>query len=274
MSSKKLMVLVLTAVLVAPALAWSVYRLMPESSPLARGAEYAATRGCIECHGKPLQKLPEFGDEACESPNRIPLHPKYQVDCADALAYFEASRLLRQFDERNPVESGNLLAEGERLARKYYCFQCHGQLGQGGFGNKGSLKGYVPGYFGADFRVLTNNGDPESVRNWIAYGRDPAILKGMLTGRIARYFFNREAINMPSYQSLDPGELETLVNYEIAINKFGPMTTSTIRAYAEQSQATARSLISDSEPRELVAIPRDGLVSSSSRLRSTGKAPP
>lgn len=236
MTRKNLSVLIVIAGVIAPALAWAIYRLSPESAPVARGAEFANTRGCYECHGNPLGPLAEISDTACANTNRIPRHPEYQVQCADVLAYFEANRLLRQFDENAPVDRRNLLAAGEQLARKYYCFQCHGQLGQGGFKNAGSLKGYVPGYFGVDFRVLTNNGDPASVRNWIAYGRDPAILDGIVTGRIAKYFFNREAINMPAYKSLEPWELETLVNYVTAINNFGPMNATTVRSYAAQSK--------------------------------------
>jgi hypothetical protein len=94
----------------------------------------------------------------------------------------------------------------------------------------------VPGYFGSDFRILTNNADPDSVRSWIAEGRDPAILEGPISGRIAEYFFKRQAISMPSYKSLDPAELEVLVDYVIALNGFGPMTATVVRSYSEQSQ--------------------------------------
>ena len=44
---------------------------------------------------------------------------------------------------------------GPYLARKYGCFECHGPLGQGGFSNPGSLKGYVPGFFGRDFDMAS-----------------------------------------------------------------------------------------------------------------------
>jgi hypothetical protein len=132
------------------------------------------------------------------------------------------------------VCSSDLLIAGEQLARKYYCFQCHGQLGQGGFKNAKSLKGYVPGYFGRDFKILTRNADPDSVREWITQGVDPEILENPLTGWIAEFFFNRQAINMPSYKSLEPEEIEILVNYVITLNEFGPMTAEIIRLYEEQ----------------------------------------
>jgi len=235
MRKNYLTVLITLVAVIAPALVWAIYRLAPESAPVARGADYAAYRGCIECHGNPQRPLPEITETACANSNRMPLHLKYDAPCADVLAYFEANRLLRRFDQNAPVDRENLLAAGEHIARKYYCFQCHGQLGQGGFQNAGSLKGYVPGYFGTDFKLMTNNGDPDSVRKWIAYGRDPAFLEGVLTGRIAKYFFNRQAIRMPSYKSLDQGELDILVNYVIALNNFGPMTAASVRSYAEQA---------------------------------------
>lgn len=136
------------------------------------------------------------------------------------------------------INSDNPLIAGERLVRKYNCFQCHGKLGQGGFKNTNSLKGYIPGYFGNDFKMLTNNADPESVREWITHGVDKAIIKKPITGRIAEYFFQTQAVSMPSFNSLESEEIETLVNYVIAIHKFGPMTADTVRLYGKRSRAS------------------------------------
>jgi hypothetical protein len=158
------------------------------------------------------------------------------VACADVLAYFETVRLRRSFDDRARFNMDNPLFAGEHLARQYHCFNCHGHLGQGGFKNSKSLKGYVPGYFGSDFKVLTRNADPESVRMWIMHGMDSAILESPVSGRIAAFFFDRQAVGMPSYKTLEPEEIETLVNYVIAINRFGPMTAETIRSYGQQTR--------------------------------------
>jgi hypothetical protein len=220
--------------------AWALYRIAPESSPVARGAKYAHFRGCIECHGNPDSPMPAANRKACSDRNQLPAHPEYEVGCADVLAYFETIRLRKTFETRVQGNNQNRLILGEQLARQYHCFNCHGQLGQGGLANSRSFKGYVPGYFGRDFRILTRNTDPESVRQWIMYGVDPTILDNPLTGRIAKFFFARQAIRMPSFKSLEPDEIDLLVNYVIALNRYGPMTASLIRAYAKDSASSTR----------------------------------
>ena len=137
--------------------------------------------------------------------------------------------------ERSSETNSNALLEGEQLARRYNCFRCHGYLGQGGFKNSGALKGYIPGYFGSDFRHLTNNADPDSVRKWITHGLDKSLIEKPISGPIAKFFLNRQAVNMPSYRSLPISEIEVLVNYVIALNTFGPMTASDVREYAYQT---------------------------------------
>ena len=217
---------------------WLVLRMAPESAPVARGAAYAQVRGCAECHGDPKKPLLDANDSDCSDSNKMSWHPEYDVECADVLAYFETIRLRRNYDDRVKFNLNNPLLAGERLARQYHCFNCHGQLGQGGFKNAHSLKGYVPGYFGSDFRHLTGNADPQSVREWIMHGMDSAILEKPLSGRIAAFFFDRQAVGMPSYKSLEPLEIETLVNYVIALNQFGPMTAETIRTYGQRTRST------------------------------------
>ena len=220
--------------------AWALYRIAPESAPVARGAKYAHFRGCIECHGNQDNPIPDANDKTCEDRNHLPAHPEYDVDCADVFAYFETIRLRKTFATRVQGNAQNLLIAGEQLARRYHCFNCHGQLGQGGLANSRSFKGYVPGYFGRDFRILTRNANPESVQQWIMYGVDPNILENPLTGRIAKFFFARQAIRMPSFKSLKPDEIDTLVNYVIALNQYGPMTASLIRTYAKDSASPTR----------------------------------
>ena len=221
----------LSIVAVLMFLAWVWQRMAPESAPVARGAAYAATRGCVECHGD--RANPAKGDYPGTAAPFT--HPNYDVNSADAMAYFEAIQLQRSFDDRANSGVHNVLIAGERLAREYHCFQCHGQLGQGGFNNKKALKGYVPGYFGSDFEALTRNANHDSVRQWITYGMDSQILEQPITGPIAGFFFERQAVNMPSYKSLDPGEIEILVDYVLALHDFGPMTASVVREYREQS---------------------------------------
>jgi len=217
---------------------WTVQRVAPESSPVARGAAYAQVKGCVGCHGDPGNSVPDASGMDCSNLSKMPGHPDFDVDCTDLMAYFETVRLRRSFDDRARFGLTNPLIAGEHLVRQYHCFQCHGPLGQGGFKNAKSFKGYVPGYFGNDFKLLTNNADLESVRDWIMHGMDSAILDTPVTGRIAAYFFDRQVVNMPSYNSLDPEEIEILVNYVITLNQFGPMTVNTIRSYGQQSRQT------------------------------------
>ena len=214
--------------------------MAPESAPVARGAAYAAVRGCVECHGDPENPLADANDEACSDVNLMPWHPDYDADCTDVFAYFETVRLRRKFSDHAQVSMDSPLITGESLARKYHCFNCHGHLGQGGFKNSKSLKGYVPGYFGSDFKDLTRNANPDSVRQWIMYGMDAAILEKPLSGRIAKFFFSRQAVSMPSYKSLEPEEIDILVNYVIALHRLGPMTARTVRSYGERSRSTER----------------------------------
>lgn len=217
--------------------AWAGYRMAPESAPVARGAAYASVRACVGCHGDPENPLADANDEDCSNVNKMAWHPEYAVECADVMAYFEAVRLRANIDERAQMNTDNPLIAGEQLARKYHCFQCHGHLGQGGFKNAKSLKGYVPGYFGSDFKILTRNSNPDSVRQWITHGLDSTILENPGTGRIAEFFFRRQAVSMPSYKSLEPEEIETLANYVIALQQFGPMTANNVRSYGEQSRS-------------------------------------
>ena len=211
--------------------AWAGYHLAPESAPAARGAAYARGRACLDCHGDPGNQALDASDNACSDVNSTSWHPDYSVDCADVLSYFEVIRLQRNFERRLAKGSKSLLITGEALAREFHCFQCHGSLGQGGFANARSLKGYVPGYFGDDFRKLTRDGDPRSVSQWIRNGRDSTIVDEPFTGKIAEYFFEREEVSMPSYQSLRPDQIETLTAYVIALNEFGPMTAEAVRSY-------------------------------------------
>lgn len=243
MRQKKLTVAIVFALTMVSLFAWAGYRLAPESAPVARGAKYAQIGGCIGCHGNPENPLIDENQANCSNLNNKAGHPEYSAPCDDVMAYFEAVRLNRNFNNRANAELDNPLFAGEQLARQYSCFQCHGQLGQGGFRNSKSLKGYVPGYFGSDFRALTRNADPASVRSWIMHGIDPAIAEKRISGQIAEFFFNRQVVSMPSYKSLPPAEIEILVNYVIAINEIGPMTADMVRSYGKRSQ-TANNLTS------------------------------
>ena len=226
----------LGATATAALLVWSGPRLFPESAPVARGAADAYMGGCIECHGQPGDVFPDDSALECVGKSLEPAHPRYDGKCPDLLAWFEAVRLKRSFTRRANTPHPNRLLQGERLAREYNCFQCHGELGQGGFRNAGALKGYVPGYFGDDFALLTREGSADSIRIWISRGIDPALLEHPIEGRIAGFFIERQAVAMPKYGSLPESEINVLTDYVIALNRFGPMDAKQIRTYARQTR--------------------------------------
>lgn len=221
---------VVTAVLVVQGL-----RFIPESSPVERGAVAARAGGCIDCHGRPEGGYPDDANLDCRQSKASTAHPRYGGQCEDVLAYFEVVRLKRTFDTRVSSDNRNPLLEGERLAREYNCFQCHGELGQGGFKNAGALKGYVPGYFGKDFALLTRNGDTESVRSWIRHGIDPELYARPIEGPIARFYIERQAVSMPVFDSLPDSTVRKLADYVVALNRLGAMDARAIRTYSEQT---------------------------------------
>ena len=211
-------------------------RLVPESTPVARGATYAYMGGCIGCHGQPGEAPSEYPVRECAAESIEPTHPNYEGTCRDLLAYFEAVRLKRTFSKRSKSPNPNRLLQGERLAREYSCFQCHGELGQGGFRNAGSLKGYIPGYFGDDFALLTRGGSTDSVRTWISQGIDPALFANPIEGIIAEFFIGHQAVSMPIFGSLPDSKIRILTDYVITLNEFGEMDAKAIRAYSRLTQ--------------------------------------
>ena len=220
----------------------TVAKLLPETSLFAQGAvDYKNnSAACLGCHS---QKTPNLVDVslACRSnggrnKSVISEHSKYQGNCNSLLAYFEVMRLRNTFELRADSKISNPLLAGERLARQYYCFQCHGELGQGGFPNQGSLKGYIPGYFGDDYLYLTNDGDVESIENWIQLGIEPNLVSRPVVGYFASYFFAKQSIQMPHFDSLPEKEIETLVNYVALLHSFGPLDSIKARLYGKLSR--------------------------------------
>lgn len=104
-------------------------------------------------------------------------------------------------------ERGTPAREGYDLARQWRCFSCHGPAGSGGLPNPGSFTGFVPGWYGADFRDLVRNrGEFDT---WIREGSIPR-LSGHL---IASFFLERQLLPMPAYEELTPEQLDSLWEY-------------------------------------------------------------
>ena len=211
-------------------------RLMPESAPFARGAETGNKGSCNSCHGHTEIGHPDDSPLDCGNTAAKDSHPQYEGDCADLLAYFEMVRLKRSFRSRASAPFRNSLLQGEILARQYNCFQCHGELGQGGFRNAGALKGYIPGYFGNDFALLTRGGNPESVMAWISQGIDQTLIDHPLEGPVAKYLIDKQEVSMPEFGSIPYAQRQVLTEYVIALSQFGEMDANAIRNYSGLTQ--------------------------------------
>jgi mono/diheme cytochrome c family protein len=218
-----------------------------EDSPAARGQRLAVRLGCFACHGPGgVGKTRNPGSEEGEVPaftERTQMMyvkstddlrdyildgaPRRKREDADYRAKIEAAALrmpaFRPFVTASEVEdlvaylraaSGQILPDeplamrGGELATEHGCFACHGPLGAGGMANPGSLKGYVPAFWGADFDDLVRSDD--ELHRWIADGELPRITEHPIGG----YFFRRQVIRMPAYgHFLQPGDIDALAAY-------------------------------------------------------------
>ena len=130
---------------------------------------------------------------------------------------------LPEIDGIAQLEPDRLFALGDVLSRRHGCYQCHGELGQGGVENPHSFKNTIPGFFGHDFRELTENGDRAEILHWIDHGRGHSIESG-LTGSLATRFLDGQAIEMPAYRDhLNDNEKAVLTEFLLHLNKAGPL---------------------------------------------------
>lgn len=97
---------------------------------------------------------------------------------------------------------------GYEAADRLGCFGCHGPQGRGTPPNPRSLKGYIPSWDGPDFAELAR-GEGE-VKEWILDGRP----RRLQEQRLARYFMDRQVIQMPAYRGrISPQDLDRIVDY-------------------------------------------------------------
>lgn len=119
----------------------------------------------------------------------------------DLVAYVKAASDF----ERPEDEKAN---EGREIAARFGCFNCHGPQGRGSPPNVRAFKGYIPSWDGADFRELAVS--EQEVREWILDGRP----RRLRDSRLARYFMDRQPIQMPAYRGhLKPEEVDRIVDY-------------------------------------------------------------
>ena len=203
-----------------------------EDTPAERGWRVAASLGCFSCHGpdgnggtrNPGSEegtVPAFtgrtqmmfvktADDLREyvldgAPRRKREDPDYRARMEGAAHRMPAFRGYLSAAELEDLvaflraASGQVLPEeplaarGADLATELGCFACHGPLGAGGVPNPGSLKGYVPGYWGADFDDLVRS--DEELWHWIAEGEIRRITQHPISG----FFFRRQAIKMAAF---------------------------------------------------------------------------
>jgi mono/diheme cytochrome c family protein len=226
-----------------------------EVTPAQRGYRVALRSGCFNCHGpdgtggvknpgskdgevpgfsggvpmmwvKSEQELREYILDG--APARKRADPKYRQqveaqllampafhdfvsarDVDDVIVYLRAvSGLITPSDE--------LSARGQELAYRLGCFHCHGAMGAGLSQNPGALKGYIPGWWGSDFRELVRNDD--ELQGWILRGEVPRLRDNP----IAAHFIHRQRVYMPAYRGfVTDTELKALTRYVRWINAGG-----------------------------------------------------
>jgi len=220
----KIIKYLLSSILIILVAVFLAYRLLPESSYIAQTQLFILDNDCRSCHTS--DNVPADGINV--TPDFV--HPISDIKMADMEAYFEAIRLNRTFQER-VNEYSNSLIQGEQLARKNHCFNCHGILAQGGYINEGSLKGYIPGWFGRDFDILTDDGDPDVITEWIKTGSYQKIIDDPVTGLLAKHYLDKQESQMLKFSYLSDDEIEILVQYVLFIRQYGAMRKADIVDY-------------------------------------------
>lgn len=221
--------------------------LPPYASDVDQGRALAARMGCFSCHGPGGRGgVPNPGSKGGEVPSfREGTVMMYAHEDQDLREYIldgapatkrERPAYRAEMDAqaiRMPAYRGwvserqvallvaylraasDLLApaegpaeRGAELVARSGCFACHGEMGSGGLPNPGSLKGYIPGFFGPDFKELVQSDD--ELRGWIADGGIPRLRDDPA----ARFFIDRQRAQMPAYAShLAPQEIDAVMAY-------------------------------------------------------------
>jgi len=225
------------AVLVGGTLAWLARdHLAAEHSPKERGERAARDLDCWSCHREAATAPSLFGGSRAPEAIRRALrdrsvHPAISPRQETDLAAWVAVVQLEADRAGDPGAAAGPLRSAERLARRD-CFGCHGELGQGGVSNPGSLKGYVPGFFGRDHDRLTRGGDPAVVREWIRDGVPGFFRTGLPGCRPALWYTERQQVRMPAYATtLSPREIEALVRYVALLRSLGPLDAEGVARY-------------------------------------------
>ncbi|MBI4514741.1 MAG: c-type cytochrome [Deltaproteobacteria bacterium] len=207
--------------------------LRAEAHPAVRGRQLALGLGCFSCHGpegrggvpnhgSKYETVPGFGEQTLMmfvkdeaevreyirdgAPQRQRQRAAYQAELAA-----QALRMPAFGDWLSEAESDALVAylrlvsgllrptdpaitHGEQMFGRLGCAACHGEMGMGGRPNPGSLKGYIPGFLGDDYRELVR--DDAELLAWL---RDGALAR-VAEHPLGHYFFERQRVRMPAYK--------------------------------------------------------------------------
>jgi len=242
---------IVAAILVYPAVRDLV--LGVEVTPAQRGYDIARRTGCFNCHGSngaggvknpgsEDEEVPGFSGgtpmmwakseaELREylldgAPARKRADPRYKAKMEAQLLAMPAYRGYlsdREVDDLLAylravsglvVPADAVAAQGQELAFRLGCFHCHGPMGAGLAGNPGSLKGYIPGWWGNDFHDLVRSDD--ELRGWILDGQIPRLRDHP----IASYFINSQRVSMPAYRDfITDQQLQALMRYVRWVNE-------------------------------------------------------
>lgn len=230
--------------------------LRPEASRGLRGRQIAVSLGCFACHGAEgrggganpgarREAIPGFTGstlmmyvhEEAEireyildgRPDRLADDPDYRAEMEAQAIHMPSYRGRISADDLDllvvyvRIVSGMIEPKDEQarrgleVAARTGCFGCHGPLGMGGRDNPRSLKGYIPGFAGEDFRDLVR--DDAELREWIREGR----LERLESHPVASWFTRRQVIQMPGYKRfLRDDEIDALVALLRWIQAGGP----------------------------------------------------
>jgi hypothetical protein len=107
----------------------------------------------------------------------------------------------------NRPHDGTPEARGLEIAEQHRCISCHAPGGSGGRSNPGSLTGFVPGWYGADFRDLVR--DRGEFVAWVREGR----IERLRENPVARHFVRSQAIQMPRYPGISDADIDAVWEY-------------------------------------------------------------
>lgn len=224
------------------------------TNPVRRGVARARELGCFSCHGDQGHsgikdpgvrdlEVPGWGGISMMYVNNADDIRKYllngstpKVDTGAsstggaphaAIAMPSFRDVLSGSDEADLVAAFMVLSEmaappadspagsGYQTAKTWSCFSCHGAGGSGGLPNPGSLTGFIPGWYGDDFKDLVRGRKEFDL--WIRDGGIPRLATNPLAAR----FIRRQRIQMPHYRNLEPEQLDQLWAYAGWLAKTG-----------------------------------------------------